>query len=104
MSSVEDMSLTPLSQTPFMQSIWLLLHSQEDILGFSSDATVVGVGLTEDVDFLFKMTGIVSFTSYGHKGGNWSFFAVMMMSINDVEYFPTKKRRPVKPQSKDNEK
>lgn len=50
------MSLRPVSQAQFMQFI-------------SSDATFLGVWLTEHTDFLFKMVAIATSTFYGNKEG-----------------------------------
>lgn len=66
LSSVGDMSLTQ-----FMQFIWVLLHRRGHPR-LSTEATVVGVWLTDQVDFLFKMAGIAASTFYASKGGKRS--------------------------------
>lgn len=56
-----------------MQSVWVLLYNEDDILGFLS---YVVVGLTECMYFIFKMMGIAASTYYVHI-----FAAIMILLL-----------------------
>lgn len=69
LSSVGDMSLRPLSQTPFMPPIWVPLYCHR---AFQWCHSCWGVANRGHAVSLFKMEGITTSTFYGSRGGKWS--------------------------------